>query len=120
MNETGDLRGFQRFVAGELRVDGWMSDWRREQERCRAEEMGKRVFVAATQVKRPQIARVYSDPDRQREVVRKSLQKRRLRLMAEGICRDCGKSKAKEGCTSCGPCLKKRYQRQKRKRQEAA
>jgi hypothetical protein len=108
---------FNRWLNGELRTDGWVSDWQKEQLRRRKEEMGQRQFVKAKQTERPQIERVYSDPGTRREIVRRSLHKRRLRLKAEGICVDCGKYKVKEGCTSCEPCLKARYQRQKRKRQ---
>lgn len=106
-----------KFISGELRTDDWKSDWRREQERRRIEEMGKRQFVAAPPRKRIQVQRI-SDPDHRREIVRNSLQKRRIRLKAEGICVDCGKWKAKKGCTSCETCLKSRYDRQKRKRAE--
>jgi hypothetical protein len=109
---------FHRWLNGEFRTDGFQSEWKKGQLRRRAEEMGKRQFVSAPQTKARQVTRTYSDPERQREKVRTSLQRRRLRLQAEGICRDCGKSKAKEGCTSCDPCLKARYQRQKARRAE--
>lgn len=67
-----------KFISGEIRTDGWVSDWRREQEQRRAEEMGKRVFVAATQIKRRQTPQ----SDHRRATVRKSLQKIRGRLPA--------------------------------------
>lgn len=41
----------QMFIMGEIRTDGWKSSWRIGEERRRSEEMGKRVFVAAPQIK---------------------------------------------------------------------
>lgn len=43
-----------KFIIGDLRTDGFKSDWRREQEKRRAEEMGKRIFVTAPQIKERQ------------------------------------------------------------------
>lgn len=48
MSEYG--REFHKFVMGEIRTDGFKSGWRIEQERRRAEEMGKRQFVTAPQI----------------------------------------------------------------------
>lgn len=44
-------RELQMFILGEIRTDDWRSEWRIGEERRRAEEMGKRVFVAAPQIK---------------------------------------------------------------------
>lgn len=44
----------QKFLNGEIRTDGWKSGWRLEQERRRKEEMGKRQFVTAPQIKQRQ------------------------------------------------------------------
>lgn len=44
-------RDMHKFVLGEIRVDGWVSDWRRTQEKRRIEEMGQRRFVSAPQIR---------------------------------------------------------------------
>src|SRR5438270_14091888 len=108
-----------KFIIGDKRTDGWKSPWRIKLERDMAEDAAKpRPIVKAKQIQVRQIERTYADMASRREIVRKSLLKRRTKLKAEGICVDCGKGKAKEGRTSCGLCLKARYERQKRKRAE--
>lgn len=42
---------YHKFVMGEIRTDGWVSDWRLQQERRRTEEMGQRQFVKSPQIK---------------------------------------------------------------------
>lgn len=50
MMTTGDQRDIQLFVKGEIRSDGWISDWRIDLERRRKEDLGKRKFVTAPQI----------------------------------------------------------------------
>jgi hypothetical protein len=50
INETNGYRDIHKFTMGELRVDGWKSPWRIEQEGRRQEEMGRRQFVSAPQI----------------------------------------------------------------------
>lgn len=43
-----------------------------------------------------------------REIIRASLKKRRARLLAEGICRDCGRVEREPSRTLCKLCLEAR------------
>jgi hypothetical protein len=49
--------------------------------------------------------------EERREIVRRSLHKRREKLLASGLCRDCGKRPFMPERTMCGPCLQ--YRRKK-------
>lgn len=47
---TGEQRDIQLYVKGEIRNDEWISDWRRDQEQRRKDDLGKRKFVTAPQI----------------------------------------------------------------------
>lgn len=84
MNFASNSRELYQFVIGELRTDGWVSDWRKEQERRRAEDV--RTFVTAPQIKA-----------------------RQERVIIKKFCDGCGKgvkSNTKSGL--CHPCSRKR------------
>lgn len=107
-----------KFVIGEIRTDGWVSDWRREQERRRKEEMGKRVFVRMPEIKivRPKKARPSRAKPRPGFTgmgvptgmtnVEYNKYLRRLRR-SQGMCGSCG-AIALKGSYSCAACLEKK------------
>lgn len=105
MLQSIHYRDLQRFVIGETRVDGWKSDWRKEQEQRRAEEMANRKFVTAPQIKARQEAwgqRGYQEDLRKPRV-------HRIAVTGENICEA-------DGCTNyirrdnqMGRCMDHRY-----------
>ena len=107
------------FINGEIRTDGWKSEWRREQERRRAEEMGKRFFVRMPEIKivrrqtrkdRPSRART---PGFTRLGVPSGMNNveygryRRSQWRAQGLCGSCGGETA-NGLYSCASCLERK------------
>lgn len=98
-----------KFILGELRTDEWKSDWRREQERRRVEEMGKRQFVAAViapQIKVRRERKPKAAPKTKRlrsNAWRENDRLRRAEWRTAGLCQDCGREPmlGRHCCVTC-------------------
>jgi len=109
-----------KFVIGDIRTDGWKSDWRREQERRRAEEMGERKFVRMPEIKivqkkpRPSRAKTPKNPGFTRSGVPSGMSNvesnryRRRMWRSQGLCGGCGTAPALNSLYSCGSCLERK------------
>jgi hypothetical protein len=95
MNETGSTAIFSSWLKGDIRTDGWKSDWRRGFERRSAEDRDKRQYVSAPQIK-----------------VR---QKTRYQMrMSLGLCIGCGGEKTSK--FRCSQCLAKQVENKRKNR----
>lgn len=105
MSEAAELHLFLR---GELRTDGWMSDWRRELERRRAEEEAKPI-VTAPQIKQRQIKALKPKKQYQgdRSKYRAAFQALRQARRDAGLCITCG-GESRRGLRECSFCASKR------------
>jgi hypothetical protein len=99
MSEAQD---FHKFIIGETRVDGFVSEWKRDFLAYMANKPAPRIMapkVAAVVVKKPR------GPKKDRRLEQNAYQrKRRLKLLAKGLCVDCGKHPSGEKNTVCPQC----------------
>jgi len=119
-------KSFQAFIRGDFHPTGWKSQWRTDLEKRMAEDQHKAQLriVTAKQIQvrqgKPQRLKYYASlSEDQRKAWRTRANERRARLVAEGLCRDCGGKRERLEVQNCDGCLKKRYGRQKRDRMAA-
>lgn len=106
MSDQGD---FQKFLNGELRTDGWVSEWRREQEERRKNQVYRAAPVA------PKKCRVRAIPKPQYN--KEYMRQRRAQALKKGMCTDCYHTKARKGRTNCQLCQDKRNARESKRNQ---
>jgi hypothetical protein len=105
-----EQRDYDRYLKGDLRVDGFKSEWRKDFEayRERAPAIVRAVVPVA---KAPTGKRTYT-PRGQGAPGCEYMRKRRAEMKAKGICTDCSKTPAREGRLTCEPCQKTRTARE--------
>jgi|SRR6185503_17707321 len=102
MSESQD---FHKFVTGEIRVDGWKSQWRIEQEARRGETVFRATPVAIDAKPKRIGCRLKGQTNSS------YMKKRRAEAIENGKCADCYKTDAREGRTTCQLCQDKRNAR---------
>jgi hypothetical protein len=105
-----EQRDYDKYLKGEIRVDGWKSDWRKDLE----SHIGAPPVIERKAPLSPQQVEAH------RAAVRKSLEKRRADSKAKGLCHDCGKTPAREGRTLCQGCKQMRSTIDRNRRKKAA
>lgn len=118
MSESQD---FHRFIIGETRVDGWISDWRKDFNSY----MEKKYHIAPSTKAVPVFKRKPFTPtesQKARHLARQRVtnRNRRDRMRAEGTCVDCNRAPAISGRTLCDPCRLDRSTRERNKRLKKA
>ena len=105
MSQDYTERDLHRFVMGEIRTDGWKSEWRKDFERRNAEAHAK---------PKP----LYPDAPRPAFDQAAYMRSRRAELMEMGLCIDC--RKPANGYRQCEECLEKRARQLRERRRKLA
>jgi len=103
MSESQD---YEKYLKGEIRVDGWKSEWRRTQEAFRGNQVFRAAPVAVEVASKPR-TRTITKPQYNKQYMRE----RRAEAIKNGNCSDCYRVKARKGKTTCQPCQDKRNAR---------
>lgn len=120
-----EYREYGMFIKGEIRVDGWKSDWRKDLDAYRASKQTAPIEINEKR-RDPVITKVYRQyvrppmTDKQieehRASARRSRQNKRLLAKEAGYCVDCFKFPAIEGITMCDRCRQYRIDSSKLKK----
>lgn len=120
MRGTGEDTLRHLFCRGEIRTDGWKSDWRREQERRRIEAIAPRTVVTAPQIKvrqerKPAAPKPPRKPKAKPISNRDHMRRIRQANRAKGLCGSCGEptQKGRYSCVKCLEAKAKWYARKK-------
>lgn len=98
MNTTINQSELHKFVIGEIRTDGWKSDWRKNLEAPR--ETNRPVAVVRANNPRRRNRGTFDSVSYMR--------RRRQEMKDKGICVDCGENPVRPGRLTCVGCGAKR------------
>jgi hypothetical protein len=112
-----DCKDLHRFIKGEIRVDGFKSEWRKDFEAYLARKPEPKFIKKAVHV--PVVIKKACVPKKdRRQALNEGQRKRRLDLIARGICVDCGKESAGEKHTVGPKCRVVRTTRERNRYQD--
>lgn len=103
-----EYREYGMFIKGEIRVDGWKSDWRKEQEELRKDKVFIPMIHPAVSEPKKYRVRTLTKPQYNKQYMRE----RRTEAIKNKQCADCYHVPAREGKTTCQPCQDKRTARE--------